>query len=226
MTCVIKTTRNFMMSKMDHSKPKKEMVDDSDDEEIFSDAIASNDKDDADDFFDVPEWRQDKSEPGDDEEEDKLTEASIEDIKEQKLKERLELEDKMSPEDKEKNRTEAQELKKSGNDFYLSGANNEAIEKYDQALDLCPLQFKQDRSILYANKAACLLKLDQKEKAIESCSAAIELNPDYVKALLRRGQTYEDSDKPHEALKDFEKVLELDPGNKDARIAIMVSCIL
>merc|ERR1719245_1353606 len=30
-----------------------------------------------------------------------------------------------------------------------------------------------------------------------------------------------DTDKPHEAMKDFEKVLEFDPGHKDARMAVM-----
>ena len=75
---------------------------------------------------------------------------------------------------------------------------------------------------MLSNKAAALLKMDQKEKAIEVCSESIELNPNYVKAILRRGQTYEDSDRPHEAIKDFEKVLELDPGHKEARMAVMV----
>ena len=64
--------------------------------------------------------------------------------------------------------------------------------------------------------------MGQKEKAIEECSNAIELHPNYVKALLRRGQTFEETDKPHEAMKDFEKVLELDSGNKDAKMAVMV----
>jgi hypothetical protein len=43
-----------------------------------------------------------------------------------------------------------------------------------------------------------------------------------LQALLRRGQAYEDSDKPHEAFKDFEKALEIDPGLKEAKIAVMV----
>ncbi len=43
-----------------------------------------------------------------------------------------------------------------------------------------------------------------------------------MQALLRRGQAYEDSDKPHEAFKDFEKALEIDPGLKEAKIAVMV----
>ena len=55
----------------------------------------------------------------------------------------------------------------------------------------------------------------------QECTNALELNPNYVKALLRRAQTYEDTDKPHEAMKDFEKVLEFDPGHKDARMAVM-----
>ena len=76
---------------------------------------------------------------------------------------------------------------------------------------------------MLSNKAAANLKMGLQEKALENCSEAIELNPNYVKAILRRAQTYEDTDKPHEAMKDFEKVLELDPGNKDARMAVMVS---
>ena len=75
---------------------------------------------------------------------------------------------------------------------------------------------------MLSNKAAANLKMGLQEKAIENCSEAIELNPNYVKAILRRAQTYEDTDKPHEAMKDFEKILELDPGNKDARMAVLV----
>ena len=61
--------------------------------------------------------------------------------------------------------------------------------------------------------------------AIEDCTRALELKPDYVKALVRRGQALEDSDKPHEAFKDFEKVVEIDPGLKEAKIALMVRAI-
>lgn len=114
------------------------------------------------------------------------------------------------------------ELKKSGNELYLAGENLEAIKKYDQALETCPLLYKEDRAILLANKAAASIKMGQKEKAIEECSEALALHPTYVKALLRRGQSYEETDKPHEAMKDFEKVLEIDPGHKEARMAVMV----
>ena len=109
--------------------------------------------------------------------------------------------------------------------MYLAGDNTEAVKKYDEALEICPLCFKEDRAILLANTAAARLKMGEKEKAIDDCSEAINLNPNYVKVLLRRGQIYEDTDKPHEAMKDFEKVLELDPGHKEARMAVMVTFI-
>ncbi|XP_050293748.1 uncharacterized protein LOC126734253 isoform X2 [Anthonomus grandis grandis] len=62
-------------------------------------------------------------------------------------------------------------------------------------------------------------KLDRKESAIEDCTKAIELNSTYVRAYLRRAKLYEDSDKLDESLEDFKKLLELDPGNKDALAA-------
>ena len=127
----------------------------------------------------------------------------------------------MTEDEKSDRKSQAQELKKKGNQFYLAGENEDAINQYNQGLEICPLCFSEDRSILMANKAAALIKMDQKVEAIEQCSEAIQLNPKYVKALLRRGQTYEETDKPHEAMKDFQQVLEIDPTHKEARMAVM-----
>uniref|UniRef100_A0A8C6SMS8 Tetratricopeptide repeat protein 1 n=1 Tax=Neogobius melanostomus TaxID=47308 RepID=A0A8C6SMS8_9GOBI len=46
---------------------------------------------------------------------------------------------------------------------------------------------------------------------------ALELNPLYLKALLRRAELYEQTDKLDEALEDYQKVLERDPQNAAAR---------
>ena len=127
----------------------------------------------------------------------------------------------MTEDEKSDRKSQAQELKKKGNQFYLAGENEDAINQYNQGLEICPLCFSEDRSILMANKAAAMIKMDQKVEAIEQCNEAIQLNPKYVKAFLRRGQTYEEMDKTTEALKDFEKVLEIDPGHKEARKAVM-----
>lgn len=52
---------------------------------------------------------------------------------------------------------------------------------------------------------------------------AIDLNPEYVRALLRRAALYEQTDKLDEALEDYKKVLNQDPNNTSARQACMVS---
>merc|ERR1711935_537154 len=210
---------------MEKSNQEPRVIDYNSDSDEFSDAIDTHEEIKGDDdFFDVPEWRETKAEKQEDrlsEKDESETEASIQDLKEQKLKERIESEAKLSDEEKSEKKKEALDLKKTGNELYLAGENIEAVKNYDQALDICPLSFKEDRAILLSNKAAASLKMGQKEKAIEDCSEALELNPNYVKALLRRAQTYEDIDKPHEAMKDFEKILELDPGNKDSRMAVL-----
>lgn len=54
---------------------------------------------------------------------------------------------------------------------------------------------------------------------------AIELNPDYVRALLRRAELYEQTEKLDEALEDYKKVLERDPNQTSARQACMVSSL-
>ena len=63
---------------------------------------------------------------------------------------------------------------------------------------------------------------ENKEGAIEDCTEAIDLNPNYLKAWLRRAHIYEDTDKPHESMKDFEKVLELDPRHAESNVAVRV----
>lgn len=56
-------------------------------------------------------------------------------------------------------------------------------------------------------------------------SVAIELNPEYVRALLRRAELYEQTEKLDEALEDYQKVLERDPSQTSARQACMVSSL-
>jgi len=58
------------------------------------------------------------------------------------------------------------------------------------------------------------------ESALDDCHEAVKLKPDYLKAYARRGHVYEETNRPHEAMKDFEKVLELDRDHKEARKAV------
>ena len=127
-------------------KKETEIIDYESDEQEFSDAIENHQNDD--DFFDVPEWRENKEteEKNENSEDEKV---DLVDLKEQKLKERIEFEEKLSPEEKEVKKSEALNVKKLGNELYLEGKNSEAIENYDKALEMCPLLFKEDRAFLH-----------------------------------------------------------------------------
>uniref|UniRef100_A0A0F7Z9K3 Tetratricopeptide repeat protein 1 n=1 Tax=Crotalus adamanteus TaxID=8729 RepID=A0A0F7Z9K3_CROAD len=136
-------------------------------------------------------------------------------------KELLELEKNMSKEEKEARRNESSTLKDEGNKQFKNGEYKEAEDLYAKALRVCPASCSAERSILYSNRAAARMKQDKKEMAISDCSKALELNPNYIKALLRRAELYEKTEKLDEALEDYKNLLEKDPSVYQAREACM-----
>ncbi|XP_036912682.1 tetratricopeptide repeat protein 1 isoform X2 [Sturnira hondurensis] len=133
----------------------------------------------------------------------------------------MELEKNMPDEEKQKRREESTSLKEEGNEQFKKGDYIEAENSYTRALQMCPSCFQKDRSILFSNRAAARMKQDKKEMAISDCSKAIQLNPSYIRALLRRAELYENTDKLDEALEDYKSVLEKDPSVHQAREACM-----
>ncbi|KAJ4349429.1 TOM (translocase of outer membrane) complex component [Didymosphaeria variabile] len=91
----------------------------------------------------------------------------------------------------------AAKLKAAGNKAYGSKDYNRAIDLYGQAL-LC----KQD-PVFYSNRAACWNAMSNWDKVIEDTTAAINLDNEYVKALNRRANAYEQVDRNSEALLDY-----------------------
>ena len=53
---------------------------------------------------------------------------------------------------------EAVKVKVSGNEAFKVGQFSEAMEHYSRGLDLCPLKYVQQRSIMLSNRAACRMK--------------------------------------------------------------------
>jgi len=72
-----------------------------------------------------------------------------------------------------------------------------AIDLYGKAL-LC-----QQSAVFYSNRAACWNALSDWDKVIEDTTAAISLEPTYVKALNRRANAYEQIARNSEALLDY-----------------------
>uniref|UniRef100_A0AAX7T4D9 Tetratricopeptide repeat protein 1 n=1 Tax=Astatotilapia calliptera TaxID=8154 RepID=A0AAX7T4D9_ASTCA len=132
-----------------------------------------------------------------------------------------EVEKELTEEEKESRRQQSISLKEAGNAHFKRGDWAEAGRNYTDALSVCPICFSRERAVLFSNRAAARLHLDLKEQAISDCSRAIALDPDYLRALLRRAELYEQTEKLDEALEDYQKVLERDPNNVAARQAAM-----
>ncbi|CAB1353057.1 unnamed protein product [Coregonus sp. 'balchen'] len=132
-----------------------------------------------------------------------------------------EVEKDLTEEEKESRREGSMTLKDKGNSQFKSGEHTEAEESYTAALGVCPVCYSKERAILFSNRAAARLHLDKNEKAIADCTKAIELNPNYMRAILRRAELYEKTDKLDEALEDYKAALEKDPNLPAAREACM-----
>ncbi|XP_026725436.1 tetratricopeptide repeat protein 1-like [Trichoplusia ni] len=127
----------------------------------------------------------------------------------------------LTDDQKEERRIIAEELKNVGNEAFKAADFERSIEKYTEGLRTCPLQFSQQRSILYCNRSAAKMKLEKYASAVKDCTKAIELDDKYVKAYKRRAQSYEEIEKYDEAFADVKKVLELDPSDTRAKEAMI-----
>ncbi|XP_017076464.1 tetratricopeptide repeat protein 1 [Drosophila eugracilis] len=139
------------------------------------------------------------------------TELTIEELRER--------EKELSAEQLAENKEKADILKLDGNEMFKNGDPEGAVTIYTEALDICPSDSTKERAVLYGNRAAAKIKLEANKAAIDDCTKALELWPEYVRVLLRRAKLYEQDDKPDEALEDYKKVSEIDPGQTDAREA-------
>lgn len=131
------------------------------------------------------------------------------------------LESKLTDEEKQERKLESRRLKDLGNERFKDGCYEAAIECYTDALTSCLMSDSVDRAVIYSNRAAAYMKLEKYESAVKDSSKALEHNPDYMKALLRRAELYERTEKLDEALEDYKKALERDPSLHQARAACM-----
>lgn len=108
----------------------------------------------------------------------------------------------------------AEIVKMEANELFKCGKIDEAIVKYTQALAACRNNDKDKlvKADIYANRAACHRQLYMSKKVVHDCTEALKLNPNHVKALIRRGQAQESLEKFKEALEDFQRANYLAPG--------------
>lgn len=103
-------------------------------------------------------------------------------------------------------------LKEEGNDNFKSGNIDAALSCYTKALKLS--ENKADTAVLYRNRCACYLKLEEYSKAEADATKALDTDPSDVKARFRRAQAYQKLGRLDQAFLDTQKCAQLEPKNK------------
>nr|KYP37498.1 Peptidyl-prolyl isomerase PASTICCINO1 [Cajanus cajan] len=126
---------------------------------------------------------------------------------------------------------EAENIRNTGNRLFKEGKYELAKAKYEKVLrefnhvnpqdDEEGKVFADTRNLLHLNVAACLLKLGECKKSIESCNKVLDANPAHVKGLYRRGMAYMAAGDFEEARADFKMMMKVDKSTEsDATAAL------
>ncbi|XP_041008721.1 inactive TPR repeat-containing thioredoxin TTL3-like [Juglans microcarpa x Juglans regia] len=103
-----------------------------------------------------------------------------------------------------------------GNELFKASRFPEASAAYEEGLEHDPYN-----SVLLCNRAACLSKLGQFERALEDCTAALIVRPSYSKARLRRADCNAKLEKWEASIQDYEVLLKETPGDEEARQGLL-----
>jgi len=87
---------------------------------------------------------------------------------------------------------------------------DEAIVKFDECLQLDPLNLSYNATILL-NKAIVLSKQNKKDEALRALNKCLKMNPTYAKALVKRGEIHESMKEYEDAVNDFGAAQQIDP---------------
>jgi serine/threonine-protein phosphatase 5 len=110
--------------------------------------------------------------------------------------------------------SQAEAEKEHGNRLFKDKHFHAAIEAYQKSLSL------HESPACYSNLAFCHLKIEEHGSAIAAATKAIELDDTFVKAYYRRASGYLALGKLQDARKDFRKVVQMKPADKDARMKL------
>eukprot|EP01016_Furgasonia_blochmanni_P010461 TRINITY_DN1443_c0_g1_i1.p1 TRINITY_DN1443_c0_g1~~TRINITY_DN1443_c0_g1_i1.p1 ORF type:complete len:547 (+),score=117.73 TRINITY_DN1443_c0_g1_i1:65-1705(+) len=110
-----------------------------------------------------------------------------------------------------KNLKRGEELKEKGNAAFKEGNAQDAVQFYSEALEVDPNN-RCVNSVLYANRAAAYGKMGKNKEALSDLDKSIELNESYTKAYLRRADIKIKLGDFDDAIRDYEKVRQLEPS--------------
>ncbi|PIN04815.1 Myosin assembly protein/sexual cycle protein [Handroanthus impetiginosus] len=111
----------------------------------------------------------------------------------------------------------AHELKEEGNRRFQAKDYVGALQQYENALKLTP-KMHPDRAVFHSNRAACLMQMKpiDYETVISECTLALQVQPRFPRALVRRARAFEAIGKYEMAMQDVQLLLVADPNHSDA----------
>lgn len=107
---------------------------------------------------------------------------------------------------------EADKAKQEANQAFKEKLWGKAIALYSRAIQNNP-----NSAILYSNRAAAHIRLENYGSAVADASKAIELDAGYVKGYFRRADANFASGKANQALADFKRAAKASPRDPDLR---------
>ena len=102
--------------------------------------------------------------------------------------------------------------KLKANNYFKNNNYDQAIVEYTKLLEFDP-ENKNFMSIILTNRALCLKKQVKNMEALKDVDQAIQYNPNYSTAYIRRALIYEELKMFDDAKSDLSKAKELDPRN-------------
>jgi len=107
------------------------------------------------------------------------------------------------------------EEKEKGNEFFKQQNYPEAIKTYSEAIRRNP----QDH-VLFSNRAACYTKLGEWQLGLKDCEECTRLNPNFIKAYIRKAVLETAMKQYHKALDTYKYALNIDTENQEVKDGI------
>jgi len=105
--------------------------------------------------------------------------------------------------------------KEKGDEAYKAANFEGAIEFYAKCIDALKSEGKEFSQLAlkaHSNRAACYKQISNFDGVIGDCTAVLEIEPENVKALIRRAQAFEGVERYRFALQDCKTVLQMPSG--------------
>ena len=105
-----------------------------------------------------------------------------------------------------------EEARLAGNEKFKAQQYKEAIDLYTDALKRNP-----KAHAVMSNRAAAYMKMGAYDEAEKDCKKCLDVEPTFVKAVVRLAHIYFFRKEFHKAMVEYQKGLDMDPTNEECK---------